>query len=79
MKVKDILPIMPIETVEVRCNTPDWYPQKDMLFGYCRWDGKNLISSDGDSYHLDEEVKGYEYNGLDNSLTYWIHVTWTEL
>ena len=41
-----------------------------MLFGYCKWDGKKLISMDGDNYYLDWVVEKYEYEGKE--MTIWI-------
>ena len=64
MKLRDILlqlhykktePPIPIT---VRTNSP--FDGEDMLFGFCSWDGENLISEDGDSYDLDDEVVKYE-------------------
>lgn len=72
MKVKDILPEYPLNNITVRMNDP-W--EDNMLFGYCAWDGKNLISLDGDSYYLDEEIVKYEYDAVGN-LTYWISGQW---
>ena len=31
----------------------------DTLLGYCEWDGKEIISLDGDSYSLDDEILEY--------------------
>lgn len=46
-----------------------------MLSGYCLWDGRFLLSMDGDFYTLDEEVDRYEWED-DGSLTYWCHCEW---
>ena len=75
MKLRDILPAAPIDRIEVRTNRPDG---GDMLFGFCAWDGKNLISLDGDSYYLDEEVTNYDLEIHPDSigLTYWIKSVW---
>lgn len=74
MKVKDILPNYPIKNIQVRTNDP-W--GGDMLFGYCHWTGENLISGDGDSYYLDEEISKYEFDKGNNKLTYWIISEWS--
>lgn len=73
MKVKDILPNYPIRFIQVRTNDPFG---KDMLFGYCHWTGVNLISGDGDSYSLDDEIYRYEFDEENNKLTYWIVSEW---
>lgn len=75
MTIKDILTKTPIECISVRCNAPDDYGQDDMLFGYCAWDGENLISLDGDSYELDDEITKYEFDESGN-LTYWFYAEW---
>jgi hypothetical protein len=41
----------------VRTNDPYG---KDMLFGHVHWTGVNLVSADGDSYFLDEEIEKWE-------------------
>lgn len=74
MKVKDILPNHSIQNIEVRTNDPFG---GDMLFGYCHWTGKNLISGDGDNYYLDDEISKYEFDKEKNELTYWIISEWT--
>lgn len=54
MRVRDILTEKPINCIMVRCNSP--VPdEEDTLFGYCQWDGKELVSLNGDSYYLDEK------------------------
>lgn len=73
MKVKDILPDCPIKDIQVRTNDP-W--GGDMLFGYCHWTGESLVSGDGDSYYLEEEIYKYEYDEENNYLTYWIISEW---
>ena len=45
MKLKDLLSNK-IITIEVRTFDPNG---DDMLFGYCRWNGKELVSLDGDT------------------------------
>ena len=50
----------------------------DTLFGYCEWNGSELISLDGDDYSLDEPVMKYQFHpGEINELVYWIHSDWT--
>ena len=71
MKVLDLLDKTPIELITVRTYDPDG---EDMLFGYCSWDGEKLISIDGDTYYLDDEIDKYEFDG--NNLTYWIKGEW---
>lgn len=73
MTLKDILSDYPIEYIEVRTNDP-W--GDDMLFGYCHWTGTELISGDGDSYYLDEEINKYELDEENGKLIYWIVSEW---
>lgn len=74
LKVRDILPETPLELITVRMNGPDG--EENELFGYCAWDGKELISLDGDCYYLDEFISKYEYNEK-GELTYWIICEWS--
>lgn len=69
MKIKDILPGRPINEIVYRMRGDG---VEDELFGYCAWDGNRLISLDGDSYYLDEEILEYKYND-DGKLTVWIY------
>lgn len=73
MKLRDILPSYPLQNIQVRTNDPFG---DDMLFGYCHWTGSELVSGDGDSYYLDEEVVKYEFDEENGRLTYWIHSEW---
>ena len=73
MKLKDILPNYPLENIEVRTNNPFG---EDMLFGFCSWTGTDLISEDGDSYYLDEEIVKYEFDKKNKELIYWIKSEW---
>lgn len=73
MKVKDILPPYPLKYIEVRTNDPFG---DDMLFGYCHWTGKTLVSGDGDNYYLNEEISKYEFDEENRKLTYWIISKW---
>lgn len=50
--------------------------EEDMLMGYCRYENGNLISLDGDSYCLDDEIVKYEMSKDDNGNEYL--VVWTE-
>ena len=34
---------------------------EDLLAGKCRWENEELISEDGDTYSLDDEVNYYEF------------------
>lgn len=76
MTVRDILPKTPIETIMVRVFLPEHvcdFEGEDTLFGYCGWDGENLISHDGDSYNLNDEIVKYTFDtGIDEvGLIYW--------
>lgn len=81
MKLKDILPKTPIEIIMVRVFLPEdicEFEGEDTLFGYCGWDGVNLISHDGDSYYLDDEIVKYTFDtGIDGvGLIYWEKSHW---
>lgn len=73
MKLKDILPNHPIDTIMVRTNDPY---SGDTLFGYCHWTGTELVSDDGDSYYIDDEIYKYEFNEDKTFLTYWFMSNW---
>lgn len=75
MKLKDIIPNYPLENIEVRTNNPF---SEDILFGFCSWTGTDLISEDGDSYYLDEEIVKYEFDKKNKELIYWIKSKWKE-
>lgn len=76
MKVKDIMPANPIN-IMVRVFLPQDIDyilyEEDTLFGYCRWDGRNLISEDGDSYDLDDEIVKWEIRIFNEEpfIVYW--------
>ena len=72
LTLRDILPKHSIETIMERGYDPEG---EDILLGYCKWDGQNLIPLDGDSYSLDVEVLSYEYE-TDGTLVFWTPVTW---
>ena len=69
--------------IEVRTNLPDQLLQyaneeeieRGMLFGYCSWNGSELVSLDGDNYYLHEEVEKYVWES-DTSLVYWFKSIW---
>ena len=72
MLLKDLLPNRPIK-IMVRTYDPDG---NDMLFGYCHWTGTELISDDGDSYSIYDEVDKYELNAYGYDLIYWFEANW---
>ena len=74
MKLIDILSGRPLDRIEVRTNSSFDDDQNGVLFGFCAWDGSNLISLDGDNYYLDEEVTKFEWAG--GNLRIWIHSEW---
>ena len=45
-----------------------------MLFGYCSWNGEELMSLDGDTYYVEDDIEKYELDG--DNLTYWIKGEW---
>lgn len=74
--LRDLLPKDKKVKVEYRCNAPKIDDDEDMLFGYAIWDGKELISGDGDNYYLGDVVEKYEWES-DMDLTIWIEVIWS--
>ena len=70
--LRNILTCSPIDKMYCRTYLPDG---RDILLGFCQWNGKNIISLDGDSYYLDEEITKYEFDEKGN-LTYWIVSEW---
>ena len=73
LRVKDILPNYPLKDIMVRMYCCDKYGEEwDLLFGYCHWTGKELVSGDGDSYDLDDEVLKFEFDEKNKKLVYWI-------
>ena len=71
MKLKDLLSNN-IITIEVRTFDPDG---DDMLFGHCRWNGKELVSLDGDTYSVEDEVYKFKFDNP-SELTYWFESEW---
>ena len=71
MLLKDILPDRPCQ-ITYRTFLP-W--NEDTLAGLCRWDGKELISLDGDTYSTDDRILKYETDP-DGSLTVWYESQW---
>ena len=72
--LKDLLDEKPIKVIEYRCNSP-FEDEEDMLFGYCSWNGKELISEDGDNYYLNDVIEDYAWD--DDELIVWIKVEWS--
>ena len=56
MKLKDILPD---HYIKIQARTTDPFGD-DLLFGYCHWTGTELVSDDGDSYSIEEEIVKYK-------------------
>ena len=72
MILKEILPNHPVD-IQVRTNGPFG---EDMLFGFCYWTGTELVSKDGDSYSLEEDVVRYEFSENKTKLVYWFESIW---
>ena len=77
MVFRDALNKGPVEKITVRMNSDNGRPYKDELFGLCGWDGEKLISLDGDSYGLDEEIYRFEYDE-DGGLTVWLFIQYDD-
>ena len=75
LRLRDLLTKDRPLDIEYRCNAPKYDDEDDMLFGYCRWDGKELISCDGDNYYLNDVIERYLCDG--KRLTVWIEVKWS--
>ena len=73
-RLRDLLPANENVSIEYRCNTPKCDDEDDMLFGYCYWDGEELLSGDGDNYYLNDVIERYQCDG--KRLTVWIEVKW---
>ena len=78
-RLRDLLPANKNVSIEYRCNAPKRDDEEDMLFGYCHWDGNELISGDGDNYYLNDVIENYEWRYTDEGdyLTVWIEVVWS--
>jgi hypothetical protein len=71
MKIKKILPNRPV-TIEYRTFTPYG---NDILEGYARWNGKELISLDGDAWNINDEIGDYYlYDG--DEMVVWYESKW---
>ena len=71
MIVRDILPDRPLNDVMVRTYGPNG---EDILWGFCSWDCRGLISLDQDYYSINDTVIKYEWDG--DTLIYWIKSEW---
>lgn len=73
MKLINIIDGKTIETIMYRTNSP-FNDREDMLVGYCAYLDEELISLDGDSYSLDDEIEKYKWE--DDMLIVWYKSTW---
>ena len=74
LRLRDLLPKDRPFDIEYRCNVPKCDDEDDMLFGYCYWDGEELLSGDGDNYYLNDVIERYQRDG--KRLIVWIEVKW---
>ena len=74
LRLRDLLTKGKPFDIEYRCNAPKCDDEDDMLFGYCYWDGEELLSGDGDNYYLNDVIERYQCDG--KHLTVWIEVKW---
>ena len=72
MKLKDLLGD---QKVDITYRTH--YLGRDMLVGFCFWDGSELTAIDGDSYSVEDEISSYEWDTPSN-LTVWYESKWIE-
>ena len=72
LRLRDLLSKDRPFDIKYRCNAPKCDYEDDMLFGYCHWDGKELISCDGDNYYLNDIIERYQCDC--KHLTVWIEV-----
>ena len=79
LRLRDLIPANKSVHIEYRCNAPKCDDEDDMLFGYCYWNGNELISGDGDNYYLNDVIENYEWRHTDKGdyLTVWIEVVWS--
>ena len=77
LHLRDLLPVGKKVGIEYRCNAPKCDDEDDMLFGYCYWDGEELLSGDGDNYYLNDVIERYQCDG--KHLTVWIEVEWNSV
>ena len=71
MKLKDLLKNTAID-IEYRTYDPFG---EDVLAGYCRWTGSELVSVDGDNYSIDDYISKHRWNSS-NNLTIWYESKW---
>ena len=62
LRLRDLLTKDRPFDIEYRCNAPKCDDEDDMLFGACSWNGKKLISEDGDNYYLSDVIEKYMWN-----------------
>lgn len=85
MKLKDILKDYDHCYIQIRTNYPRFcnlYKSEEeledgIMFGYCDWDGENLIPEDDDFYSLEWDVTKYEYDEEIGILVVWIESDWS--
>lgn len=73
MKLKDLLMIGSPVNVTYRTFGPNG---EDLLAGYCFWDGASLVSRDGDTYDVEDEINGYVWSPEKDNLTVWYESKW---
>lgn len=61
--------------IEYRTNAPANSSEKDMLAGMAAYKNKMLVSLDGDTYHLSDEIDRYELF-QDDWLVVWYESEW---
>ena len=71
MIFKDILPDHPINEIEVRIHVPGG---EDLLIGFCAWDMRDLVSSDGKVYDRWWLIEDYMVTA--SGMVVWIKSTW---
>ena len=79
MKLREILqrinrdiPFISYRTF-VSLNTDD---DTDIFAGACEYKDGEIISLDGDSYSLEDEISAYEYDKQNNILAVWYKSKW---
>lgn len=73
MKLKDLLKNTEVH-ITYRTNSP-LEDEEDMLFGYCTWTGKQLISGDGDNYSIEDIIEKFAWTS-DSDLIVWFESRW---
>lgn len=71
MTLKEVLPE---RQVYIECRTHDVYGD-DVLSGFCKWTGENLVAVGKTSYSIEDTISSYEWDGPNNLIIWYAPVT----